>query len=122
MDAAAIEALESRRYAAMTGPDLTALTELLHDDLIYTHSSGVVDTKASYLDALASGRLRYQSAVCSDTSVRLLGTTALVAGRSAIEIVVSGTHKALRLRFLAVWTETPAGWRFIAWQSAALAA
>lgn len=122
MDAAGIEALERRRYAAMTGTDLTALAELLHDDLVYTHSSGVVDTKASYLDALASGRLRYQSASCSDTTVRVLGTTALVGGRSAIEVVVNGTAKSLRLRFLAVWTETTVGWRFIAWQSAVLPA
>ena len=122
MDARGIEALEARRYAAMTGHDLATLAELLHDELIYTHSSGVVDTKASYLEALGSGRLRYRSAACSDITVRLLGTSALVAGRSAIEVVVNGTQKSLTLRFLAVWTETAAGWRFIAWQSAALPA
>ena len=46
MDTAGILALETRRYAAMTSNSLDALADLFHDDMIYTHSSGVVDTKA----------------------------------------------------------------------------
>ena len=53
-----ILALEDRRCAAMTGADADALAAMLHDDLVYTHSSGVVDDKASYLGAIRSGRTR----------------------------------------------------------------
>lgn len=39
-DIADIERLEDRRYAAMLDADTTALAPLLHDDLVYMHSTG----------------------------------------------------------------------------------
>ena len=48
-DAKEILALEERRYAAMLAADMGALEPLVHEDLVYTHSSGVVDGKASWL-------------------------------------------------------------------------
>ncbi|MBK6658636.1 MAG: nuclear transport factor 2 family protein [Proteobacteria bacterium] len=114
-------ALETRRYAAMTSNSLDALADLFHDDMIYTHSSGVVDTKASYLEALRSGRTRYLEVEQIEQEVRLLGEVALVIGASHIEVdvVVNGEklRKSLDLRSLAAWTATVSGWKFFAWQS-----
>ena len=39
--------LEDKRYAAMCGGDFAALEGMLHDELLYTHSSGFTDTKAN---------------------------------------------------------------------------
>ena len=117
MDIDGILALETRRYAAMTANDLEALAALLHDGLIYTHSSGVVDSKASYLESLRSGRTRYLAVEQREQAVKLLGDVALVIGSSHIEVDVLGGHKSLDLRSLAAWTKTPQGWQFIAWQS-----
>lgn len=117
MDIEGILALETRRYGAMTSNDLQALAVLLHDDLVYTHSSGVVDTKVSYLAALRSGRTRYLSVEQRAQQVKLLGDVALMIGASHIDVEVETVRKALDLRSLAVWTATPAGWQFIAWQS-----
>jgi ketosteroid isomerase-like protein len=112
-----ILALEDKRYAAMTGGDFGALEALLHDQLLYTHSSGLTDTKASWLEALKSGKTRYKSAALSDRKVRMLGESALVTGKGQIEAEVNGQPRSLRLVFLNVWTKTPKGWKFIAWQS-----
>ena len=101
-----ILALEDKRYAAM-----------LHDELLYTHSSGLTDTKATWLASLRSGKTKYKSAACSDRKVRLVGDTALVTGRAAIEAEINGQPRSLRLVFLNAWTKTPKGWKFIAWQS-----
>lgn len=121
MDTQGILALEARRYAAMTTNDLDTLTALFHDDMVYTHSSGVVDDKTSYIDALRSGRTRYLEVEQREQKVTLLGDVALVVGASHIEVdvVINGEklHKSLDLRSLAAWTATPAGWQFIAWQS-----
>ena len=57
-----ILSLEDKRYAAMTKGDFGALEALLHDQLLYTHSSGVTDTKASWLDSLKSGKLKFLNA------------------------------------------------------------
>ena len=121
-NAAEILALEDKRYAAMTTNDLAALEALFHDEMIYTHSSAVVDTKASYLEALRSGKTRYKTAKRFEEKVRFAGDTALVTGRAEFEVEVNGAPKSLRLRFLNVWTKTPAGWKFIAWQSCSLPA
>ena len=117
MDIQGILALETRRYDAMTRNDLVALAALLHDELVYTHSSGVVDTKASYLEALRSGRTRYLRVEQREHQIKLKGDMALVIAATHIEVDVHALRKSLDLRSLAVWTATPAGWQFIAWQS-----
>ncbi|HEX4595051.1 MAG TPA: nuclear transport factor 2 family protein [Bryobacteraceae bacterium] len=61
-----ILALEDKRYAAMCGGDFAALEAMLHDELLYTHSSGLTDTKATWLASLRSGKTKYKSAACSD--------------------------------------------------------
>ena len=115
-------ALEDRRVQAMIRQDFAALEALLHDQLIYTHSSASVDTKASWLDAMKSGRTKYKSANISEQKVRIYGDTALVAGRAEMQVEVGGQAKTLRLRFLNAWTKTPQGWKFVAWQSTPLPA
>ena len=112
-----ILALEDRRYAAMTSGDLGSLEELLHDQLLYTHSSGMMDTKASWLLAMKSGKTRYKSVRCSDQQVRILGDVALVTGKGHIEAEINGQPRTLRLMFLNAWAKTPQGWKFVAWQS-----
>ena len=40
-----ILALEDERYAAMCSGDFAALEAMLHDELLYIHSSGLTDTR-----------------------------------------------------------------------------
>jgi len=115
-------ALEESRFAAMIARDFTRLDSLVHDQLLYTHSSGVTDTKASWLQSLRSGRVKYESAKCSEQKVRFFGDTALITGRAQIEAEIGGQPKTLKLLFLNAWTRTPQGWQFVAWQSTPLPA
>ncbi len=116
-----ILALEDQRYKAMIANDIAALEKLLHPELIYTHSSALVDTKASYLEALRSGKTRYKSVERFEEKVRAYGDTALVTGRAQLQVELGGQPKAIKLRFLIVWTRTPQGWKFVGWQSTPLA-
>ena len=50
-----IERLEDERYQAMLDKDAPTLERLLHPDLVYMHSSGVADSKESYINGLLSG-------------------------------------------------------------------
>ena len=54
-----IEQLERRRFDAQVAKDLPTLEAIFADDLIYTHSNGHQDDKASYLASIASGQSRY---------------------------------------------------------------
>ena len=79
-----ILALEDKRLAAMVARDF---------------SSGLTDTKASWLDSMKSGNV------------------ALVRGRASIEAEIGGQARSLNLLFLNAWAKTPQGWKFAAWQS-----
>ena len=109
--------LEDKRFAAMIARDLAALEKLTHGELLYTHSSGLTDTKASWLESIKAGKAKYKSVDCSERKVRFLGEVALVNGKAAIEVDIGGQAKSLRLLFLNAWTRTPQGWKFAAWQS-----
>jgi ketosteroid isomerase-like protein len=109
--------LEDKRFAAMIARDFASLEQLVHEELLYTHSSGVTDTKASWLESMKSGKVKYKSAACSERQVRFFGDVALIRGRAAIEAEIGGQPRSLRLLFLNAWTRTPQGWKFAAWQS-----
>ncbi len=115
-----ILALEDKRYAAMAALDEAALAECFGDDLIYVHSSGLVDTKASYIAAIMGAKFRYKKCDRFEEKVRIYGDTALVTGRAVFEVDIEGAPKTLRLRFLNVWNKGPAGWKFVGWQSCPL--
>lgn len=117
-----ILALEDARYAAMIATDEAALRKCFGEDLVYVHSSGLVDSKASYIAAILGGKFRYRKCDRFEEQVRIYGRTALVTGRAVFEAEIEGSPRTLRLRYLNVWTETPDGWKFVAWQSCPLPA
>ena len=113
--------LEDKRFGASIARYFKGLEAMLHGELLYTHSSGVTDTKSSWLDSMTSGKTRYKSVNCSERRVRIFGDMALVTGRAAIEAEINGQPRQLKLVFLNAWARTPLGWKFVAWQSCPLA-
>jgi ketosteroid isomerase-like protein len=109
--------LEERRIAAMTAQEFGALEPLVHDELLYTHSNGLTDTKASWMQSMTSGRVKYKSAACSERKVRVFGDVALISGKASFQVEANGQPRTLKLVFLNAWTRTPRGWKFVAWQS-----
>ncbi|MGQ0546784.1 MAG: nuclear transport factor 2 family protein [Betaproteobacteria bacterium] len=112
-----ILALQDRRFAAAVEEDFKALEAMVHDELVYTHSHGGGDTKASWIDAMRSRKTRYRRIVPGERKARVYGDAALITGRVDFEVESSGQPRSLRLVFLEAWTKTPQGWKFVAWQS-----
>ena len=81
-----IRLLESRRYRAMCEGDAKTLEELLADSLVYTHSYGGADSKASYLDGIRSKKWIYQEVERPIEDIQVHGDCAVVAG-PAVEMV-----------------------------------
>jgi hypothetical protein len=117
MNDSEILGLEDKRFAAMIARDFAALEQMVHPELLYTHSSGVTDTKATWIESMKSGKVKYKSVSCSGRQVKFFGDVALTRGRAEIEVDIGGQAKSLRLLFLNAWTRTPQGWKFAAWQS-----
>ena len=51
---------EQARYAAQMANDFAAMDRLFGDDLVYIHSSTVLDTKTSFIESMRSGIVRYR--------------------------------------------------------------
>ena len=102
-DTAFVLALEERRCQATLAGDLPALQDLLADPLVYVHSSGASDSKASYLAKLASGNLQYLSLNLSDLQVLVLQQSAVVRGRMAAVVRKDGQDKPVSSLFMTVW-------------------
>ena len=116
----AVRAAESQRLRALVTADYAALDRLLADDLTYTHSTAKLDTKATYLEPLVSGRTRYQSLEPSDVQVRVYGTTGVVTGILRSVALVAGKESRTDMRFTNVWVRRDGRWQMVAWQSTRL--
>lgn len=110
-------AAEDARYAAQTGDDFAAMEKMLGSDLVYIHSSSAVDSKASYIDSMRSGTVKYRSMQRSDTTVRTYGCMAIVSGLANFDVTVKGQDLSVELRFHSIWARRDAGLQFVSWQA-----
>ena len=113
----AIEAADDQRYQAMFKLDYAAMETVFGDDLAYTHSSSVTDSKASYIAAMKSGKYRYKTAQREAVTVRGYGDLALMHGRVTIEVDVDGAPRTLRNCFINAWAHRNGVWQMVHWQS-----
>jgi hypothetical protein len=109
--------LEDQRYVAMLAGDVATLERLLDDELSYTHSNGVVDTKASYIAGVRDRVWEYKSIAREGERVLLRGDAALVYCRLRIDLLVRGTPRMVDASVLGVWVRSGAEWRLLAIQS-----
>ena len=119
-DVTKIEELENKRYDAMLNADIHVLNDLLHEILIYSHSTGGLDTKEIYLNALRDKVSIYKSVKRDDQTVRITGDIGLVFNHVQIHAEHKGSELRLDNRLLAVWTRDKGIWRLLAIQSGAI--
>jgi hypothetical protein len=115
--AAEAVAAEDARYAAQMGNDFPAMQRLFGADLVYIHSSAVVDNKASYIDSMQSGTVKYRVMRRSDVTVRTYGCIAILSGQANFDVTVKGQDIAVELRFHSIWARRDTGLEFISWQA-----
>jgi len=112
--------VDRRRMAAMGAKDVQTLGELLSDDLVYTHQSGRLDTKASLIGAMISGTTVYSLVEPSDVVGQDLGGAVVLTGGAHILVTAAGTDHDFNVRFTNVYSESAAGWQMVAWQATRL--
>lgn len=111
---------EDARYEATLAADVSTLARLLHDDLVYGHSTGAVDGKATYLDAVECGNLIYHRIEQHERSIMVRGAVALVFSRMVMDVTVNGAFHNLANRTLGVWQLSDQSWRLLASHSTPL--
>lgn len=115
---AALKAADKTRVSAMQKGDRDALSAIFSDELRYSHSNGLVDTKASFIDILATGKTKYIGYDYEEQNFTFPAPgIALMTGRTHVRAVTATGEMDSVLSFLAVWREEKGQWRFLAWQS-----
>jgi ketosteroid isomerase-like protein len=112
---AAVRAVEERRVKALVDDDFATLESIFGDDLHYTHSSAVVDDKASFMTALRTGKTKYESVERGPAVVRIYGDTALLTGTAVVGL--RGRAEKLSLRYTLLYVKRAGEWKMVAWQS-----
>ena len=103
---AVLQAEEKRRQALLAG-DLNALDALLSPALVYVHSSGGQDSKASYLQHMRSGTLQYQSMSFEALQAHPASSCCIVTGRMLAQVTRNGQPMSIRSLFMTVWAPAP---------------
>ena len=118
---AAWRAADDARVQAMVSADPAKLAAVFSDDLLYVHSSGKADTKASFTAALSSGRSKYNAITYEQREFREVAPgLVLMYGRCRVLLGQKAPFNELHLSFLAAYRLEKGVWRFLAWQSCKL--
>ncbi len=106
-----VEAFRAAQFAA----DAKTLDALCTAELSYSHSSGVVEDKATFIANATSGKSKWLSLEYRDTKVRVVGPAAIVrfnwVGES--EAVADGKKSATNLHILMNWQKQGADWKLL---------
>lgn len=112
--AAQIEALEQRLYRAQIAGSTSDIEPLLSADLRYLHSTGIAETRSTYLAGVAK-RL-YEYGRIESRGVRLHVSEDLAIQDGVVEMTVSaqGAPKTLiHLLYCLVWRREGAHWKLL---------
>lgn len=112
--------LDRKRMNAMAQKDIATLDALLSDDLVYTHSSARLDSKASLIAAMESGKTVYRAVVPSEVRAQDCGDAVVLTGVARISVNSGGNAMNFGVRFTDVYANKGGRWQMVTWQSTRL--
>ena len=104
---------EQARRRALVEEDHALAAEIFADDLVYVHTTGLVQGKAEYLE-YARSAVRYLAIERGDLQVRLYGEDlALMTGPQSNTLCKRGGEQSIRAQGFAtqVWVRGRQGWQ-----------
>lgn len=108
---------EQLRFGAMMQGDTVALRQFLADELVYTHSNAMVETKPLHLAAIGSRRTVYESIAPDSMGYRIYGELAVGSGTVKSKGTLNGTAFDVLLRVSTVHVMREGRWQLVVWQS-----
>jgi len=111
--AAAVESLRK----ALIDPNKATLDALVLDDLTYGHSSGVIQDKAAFEEALLNKSSDFVTIDLSLQTIKVVGNTAWVRHILSATTNDGGKPGSTKLSVLLVWVKQKGVWRLLARQA-----
>ena len=100
--------------------DFPELDQTYHEDLIYAHSTGIIETKAEYLAKLKTGTQRYDLIEHHKSTIRAFGDAAVAHSIVTMKGATKGVPFDNRLMMIHTWIKDGGRWRLAAHQTTRL--
>lgn len=103
---------EAEFYAAQSASDVARLDVIMSDRLRFVHTTGLVDDKAAYLEAVRTGKYTHGEISRLQGQTRVFEGCAVTVG--VIDMVSKprgGTPVTMRINQVLVWELAETGWR-----------
>ncbi len=111
-------AFEKARVNATLTADTKKLEQMLAEEVVWIHSSGKRDSKATYIQAIAEGKARYKSMSVEQSEARIYGEIAITNGILEFEsIALDNTITKVRTLFTCVYRKKKGNWQVVSWQT-----
>lgn len=110
------QAVEQLRLL-MISPDKAKLEALTADDLSYGHSSGKIEDKTAFVEALTSGTSDFVSIELVGQTISVTDNTAVVRHKLMGESLDNGKPGQVKLSVLLVWIKQKGSWKLLARQA-----
>ena len=111
------ETMETLRKA-MIDPDKAVLERIIHEDLSYGHSSGLIETKTMLIESLVSNNSDFKTMDLTEQTVKVVGKTAIVRHKLMAETANKGVPSTAKLNVLLIFTKAKGEWKLLARQAA----
>lgn len=90
--------VQARYCQAMTEADIGVMRQIVSKDMIFTHMSGLKQTREEYFADIADGRLRYFTIGIEDPVIRVDGDSATVTFTSVLNASAYGARGTYRMQ------------------------
>ena len=101
----------------MIDPDKAKLEALATDQLTYGHSTGKLENKAAFVEALTSGASDFVSINLTEQTITVVDNTALVRHNLLADTLNDGKPGKAHLGVLLVWIKQKGNWQLLARQA-----
>ena len=116
-----LAAAQRARFDATIAGDRAALERLMGEDITYDHSTGRIDTRASYIDSVISRGLPYRGFASEDQQVRVFGDAGVVSAVVALtQRAADGSESTHKSRCTSFWAKRGGQWQEVLWQATRL--
>ena len=102
--------LSSDKWGWMSEKKVEDLEKLFHEKAVFVHMGGNM-TRAQELDVIKRGTIHYKKADVQESSVRMIGATAIVLSRIRLLAVVGGNEVTNPFMVTEVYVREGAAWK-----------
>ena len=103
-------ALSKTKWRWMSERKVDSLATLFDDQAVFVHMSRTM-SKSQELDVIRTGDIHYKHAEIFETSVRFIGTTAIVLNRIRLDAVVRGNEVTNPFTVTEVYVQQNGKWK-----------